>query len=800
MSVCELLPSGGGSACGQNNNPGTNGYVTTYMYDPRGNLAQVNQSGQPRSYSYDGLSRLTTESNPESGTTSYTYDSVSSTYCYGGETSAGDLVSKVDANSNRTCYYYDGLHRLTDVGNSNQSATNPCLRFRYDSSTGVTGSYPAGMNPTPQNYWGRMVEAATDNCGSQVLTNEWFSYNARGDQTDAWESTPNSGGWYHLANQYHFANGAVHTRIGYLGTGMGTPFSNLLTYSIDGKGRVNGLADTTLNEAIWAAATTTFNAADQPTNLTFYNGDSESFAWNTQGNCTSPNCNGLLKSWTSTVGTTTGSNQQMGTLTWNSNGTLQQLAITDQLNSSNSQTCTYHYDDLGRLGGSSATPGVNCLNGTQSVWQQMFTYDLFGNITKSGSSSFAANYNTSYNQVSNLGFQYDSDGNVKNDGSSTYTYSVYGRPASVNNGTVYNAVYDAFSRLVEVQPSSGSSKQIVYAPDGWKFAYMNGQTVSSYQVPMAGGVQAVYTAATPAQWAYYRHADWLGSERMASKLNRTVQYDGAYAPFGESYAETGTTDRNFTGQTPDIATGLYDFTFRQYSPTEGRWLVPDPAGQAAVDITNPQTWNRYAYVSNNPLNATDPQGLYKQVSFSDFLPTFCPGIYGCGYNPDGSFDVTAPAQDPNGNFPDSGAGNLGTPDCTPPDCGPADEPGFLGWVSQFFTGAYSGVWSQNQMNSWVSQQFWQHAGENNTSLLGYLPQNQNPKAQTDIFESGYEHSNPIPGPTGPHALPPLFPVGNPLPERGILGSSTQPSGVLECINQNPTEILICIQTHGVIPF
>ena len=72
------------------------------------------------------------------------------------------------------------------------------------------------------------------------------------------------------------------------------------------------------------------------------------------------------------------------------------------------------------------------------------------------------------------------------------------------------------------------------------------------------------------------------------------------------------TNRNFTGQTQDViagSTGIYDFLLRQQASSQGRWLVPDPAGLAAVDITNPQTWNRYAYVGNNPLSATDPLGL-----------------------------------------------------------------------------------------------------------------------------------------------------------------------------------------------
>jgi len=49
--------------------------------------------------------------------------------------------------------------------------------------------------------------------------------------------------------------------------------------------------------------------------------------------------------------------------------------------------------------------------------------------------------------------------------------------------------------------------------------------------------------------------------------------------------------------------------YREYSPVQGRWISPDPTGLNAVDITNPQSWNRYAYVYNNPLSNIDPWGL-----------------------------------------------------------------------------------------------------------------------------------------------------------------------------------------------
>lgn len=53
---------------------------------------------------------------------------------------------------------------------------------------------------------------------------------------------------------------------------------------------------------------------------------------------------------------------------------------------------------------------------------------------------------------------------------------------------------------------------------------------------------------------------------------------------------------------------LYDVPAREYG-VQGRWPSPDPAGIAAVVPTDPQTWNRYAYLRNSPLNLLDPSGL-----------------------------------------------------------------------------------------------------------------------------------------------------------------------------------------------
>jgi RHS repeat-associated protein len=144
---------------------------------------------------------------------------------------------------------------------------------------------------------------------------------------------------------------------------------------------------------------------------------------------------------------------------------------------------------------------------------------------------------------------------------------------------------------------------------------MNGtSTIVKAFGPLPAGATAVYNASG---LQYYRHPDWLGSSRFASTSTRTMYNDLAFAPFGEPYAQvgsTGVTDVSFAGNNEDTTTNLYDAYFREYG-IQGRWSSPDPAGTSAVNPSNPQTWNRYAYVENLPENFTDPSGMYRAMPY-----------------------------------------------------------------------------------------------------------------------------------------------------------------------------------------
>jgi RHS repeat-associated protein len=84
---------------------------------------------------------------------------------------------------------------------------------------------------------------------------------------------------------------------------------------------------------------------------------------------------------------------------------------------------------------------------------------------------------------------------------------------------------------------------------------------------------------------------------------------GTFFPWSETKGTSNPQDTgNFATYWQDSATGLDYANNRYYSNAFGRFTTPDPS-KSSQDPTNPQSWNRYAYVMNDPVNANDPTGL-----------------------------------------------------------------------------------------------------------------------------------------------------------------------------------------------
>jgi RHS repeat-associated protein len=75
----------------------------------------------------------------------------------------------------------------------------------------------------------------------------------------------------------------------------------------------------------------------------------------------------------------------------------------------------------------------------------------------------------------------------------------------------------------------------------------------------------------------------------------------------------------YTGKERDAESGLDYFGKRYYGSSMGRWMSPDPGKVTAAHLANPQKWNKYNYVLNNPLSMFDPDG---QVEISVTYRTF----------------------------------------------------------------------------------------------------------------------------------------------------------------------------------
>ncbi|MEP6756627.1 MAG: RHS repeat-associated core domain-containing protein, partial [Chthonomonadales bacterium] len=100
--------------------------------------------------------------------------------------------------------------------------------------------------------------------------------------------------------------------------------------------------------------------------------------------------------------------------------------------------------------------------------------------------------------------------------------------------------------------------------------------------------------------------DRLGSVVATVTQAGTVAH--RYYPYGEERTSTANESTKFATYFRDKTTGMDYAVNRYFSNTMGRFTSPDPSRRSARR-RNPQSWNRYGYVGNDPINRIDPLGL-----------------------------------------------------------------------------------------------------------------------------------------------------------------------------------------------
>ncbi len=298
----------------------------------------------------------------------------------------------------------------------------------------------------------------------------------------------------------------------------------------------------------------------------------------------------------------------------------------------------YTYDLVSRLTREATLDG----NGNTLATVESFGYDRYGNMTSHVTGATTVNYPTDtatnhlstgtglppylYNEIGALirdaraEYDYDAFGMVRSravDGepASQYDYYIYTpsdeRIGVRQGGATWTWSFRDFEGKVLRQYQS--SNMLIGMDWLWleDYVYRGGMLVTGERVREEGGRREF-------------HLDHLGSPRLVTGSDGYAVSTREFAPFGiqrgSQWQETdGGFDREdpmrFTGHERDYrndytltTTEYLDYVHaRYYDPDTGRFLSADPTWQSA-DLIQPQSWNRYAYVLNNPINLTDPDG------------------------------------------------------------------------------------------------------------------------------------------------------------------------------------------------
>ncbi|CAN7239877.1 RHS repeat domain-containing protein [Polaromonas sp. LjRoot131] len=579
-----------------------------YRYNVFGELVwQRDSLGQSVTMAYDSLGRMTQRTEPDL-VSQWSYDTkFDGSACGKG---VGKLCEAKADNGYKRVHTYDALGRPSSTSTVlDNPATPAVVSVAYDAVTGrmVSKTWPTGYQASyvySATGYLKQVNGGGTGGFTQTVSYEVLAMDAQGHITQY-----KQGNQITTVKAYNEANGRL---TGQTATKAGQATGNVLnqSYTYDSLGNLSTRADNSPGV-----------------------GTQESFSYDSLNRLT---LNTLLGGAVSPPTTTEVMYDARGNITYKSdvgrywydgarpnrmtNITLE-TAPGAQIAFTGTRQLTYAFDDY--------KSGAQTVNGT-TLGNGNLEYTVSLDAVNSRHTYRGETY-TSFNMPATITF-----GNMSG--------STAG-PVDRNLGFVYGPEHQRIKQTVVGGPNPGTTWYL-NGEDSLGLSYEKeikgtGITENKHYVSAGGVVFALFVSrtgtlgSTPATATSYFHGDHLGSIVAISDETGAVVERMAFDAWGKRRFVNGTpdvldsivgynTDRGYTMHEHLDEMGVIHMNGRIYDPLIGRFMSADPFIQ---DPAFAQSYNRYAYVMNNPLANIDPSGYWSFKSIFKVVVAVVVAVY-----------------------------------------------------------------------------------------------------------------------------------------------------------------------------